>query len=191
MAPRLILTGFMATGKSAVARAMARRLAWPLFDCDAAVVARARMPIAEIFRTHGEAFFRTLEREVIAALAAAAPRCPQCGEIRPAVIATGGGAIVDPVNYEALARAGVIICLTARPEVIVRRLGRSIRSRPMLTQGGKSVRERVAELLEARRAAYGRAAITIDTSNLDIDQVVETIIDRVAALTSEGCRLSA
>lgn len=190
MAPRVILTGFMATGKSAVSHALARRLQWPLVDCDALIVARAGKPINEIFRDDGEAHFRRLEREVIAAASAAGPRCPQCRQPRPSVIATGGGAIVDSCNYETLRRAGVIVCLTARPEIILRRLGRSIKTRPMLMASGKPLRERVAELMEARREAYGRASITIDTSGLDVDQVVDAILYQLTAYRENGCRLS-
>ena len=61
MAPKLILTGFMATGKSAVARAIARRLHWRLVDCDERLAAQAGKSIPEIFRAHGEAHFRALE----------------------------------------------------------------------------------------------------------------------------------
>src|SRR5271154_2111055 len=130
MAPRLILTGFMGTGKSSVAPILARRLGWPLFDSDNALVARAGKSIAEIFESEGEAKFRSLEREVIAQLARAFPRCPQSGNPLPAVIATGGGALVDDANFQALCRAGVIICLSARPDVIARRVARSRTRRP-------------------------------------------------------------
>jgi len=137
MAPKLILTGFMATGKSAIGRAAAARLGWRLVDSDAELVARAGKPIPAIFAEHGEAQFRALEREVIAALADDPALCPQCGEPRPAVISTGGGALVDERNYLALKRAGVIICLSARPEVIAARVRRSPHKRPKLTEGGR------------------------------------------------------
>jgi shikimate kinase len=191
MAPKLILTGFMATGKSAVARALARRLGWRHIDCDAEIVARAGKPIADIFRDSGEAHFRLLEREVIAAIAEEPRRCPHCHGPRPAVVATGGGAIVDPGNCERLGRAGVIICLTARPEVIARRVGASAKSRPMLTEGGQPLKRRIVELLEARREAYARAAITIDTSALNVEQVVDAILSAITAQRSEKWRLSA
>ncbi len=191
MAPKIILTGFMATGKSAVARALARRLGWRNIDCDAEIVALAGKSIADIFRDSGEPHFRALEREVIASIADSRRQCPQCGHPMPAIVATGGGAIVDMRNVEALRRAGVIVCLTARPEVIARRLGRSVKSRPMLTQGNKPLRARIAELMEARREAYARADITIDTSRMSIDEVVEAIIDAIAARRCEGWRLSA
>jgi shikimate kinase len=191
MAPKLILTGFMATGKSAVARALARRLSWRHIDCDAEIVARAGKPIADIFRDSGEAHFRLLEQEVIAAIVDEPQCCPQCHEPRPAVVATGGGAIVDPLNCERLSRAGVIICLTARPEVIARRVGASSKSRPMLMKSSLPLKHRIAELLEGRREAYARAAITIDTSSLKVEQVVDAILSAIAARRLEQWRLSA
>ena len=191
MAPKLILTGFMATGKSAVARALAVRIGWRFIDCDAEIVARAGKSIPEIFRDFGEMHFRRLEREVIAAITDDAKRCPHCLEPRPAVVATGGGAIVDPANCERLKRAGLIICLTARPEVIARRVGASARSRPMLTACGKPLKERIVELLEARREAYEHAAITLDTSRLSIGQVVDEILRAITAESPAKWRLSA
>jgi shikimate kinase len=191
MAGKIILTGFMATGKSAVARALARQLNWPHLDCDSEIVARAGRPIPQIFRDSGEAHFRALEHDVIAALAADQRRCPRCGRPRPAVIATGGGAIVDPRNQALLAQIGEIVCLTARPEVIARRVGASARARPMLTQGGKPPTTRIEELLEARREAYARATITIDTSDLKIEEVVDAIILQLIRKRRDRCRLSA
>lgn len=176
MAPKLILTGFMATGKSAVARAIARRLRWRLIDCDERLAAHAGKSIPEIFRTHGEAHFRALESAMIKALAVEERRCPQCGNPLPAVIATGGGAMVDARNFDALNRVGVIICLTARPEVIARRAGPHAASRPMLAAGGKPLDERIAELIAARRAAYARAPITLDTSDFSIEQSADAAI---------------
>jgi shikimate kinase len=177
MAPKLILTGFMATGKSAVGRAAAARLRWRLVDSDAELVARAGKPIPAIFAEHGEAQFRALEREVIAALADDPALCPQCGEPRPAVISTGGGALVDERNYLALKRAGVIICLSARPEVIAARVRRSPHKRPKLTEGGRPLEARIAELMEERRAAYARADFTVDTSDLSVAQSAERVLE--------------
>jgi shikimate kinase len=177
MAPKLILTGFMATGKSAVGRAAAARLGWRLVDSDAALAARAGKPIPAIFSEHGEAHFRALEREVIAALADDRALCPQCGEPRPAVISTGGGALVDERNYHALKRAGVIICLSARPEVIAARVRRSPHKRPKLLEGGKPLEARIGELMEERRAAYARADFTVDTSDLSVAESAERVLE--------------
>jgi len=179
MAPKLILTGFMATGKTTVGRELAKRLGWRLIDCDAEIVARAGKPIHQIFRDSGEIYFRSLERSLIAELASDPKRCARCGKPSPAVIATGGGAIVDPQNYSALRRAGVIICLSARPDVIERRIS-NVTQRPMLIYGGTPVQQRIAELMESRGEAYGRAMITIDTSERDIHQVVDAILEAIA-----------
>ena len=113
---------------------------------------------------------------MIRALAAEEHRCPQCGNPLPAVIATGGGALVDARNFDALSRVGVIICLSARPEVIARRAGPHAASRPMLAAGGKPLRERIAELIEARREAYARAPIILDTSDFSIEQAATAAI---------------
>src|ERR1700704_4057526 len=83
MAPKLILTGFMATGKSAVARAIARRLSWRLIDCDQRLAAQSGKSIAEVFRALGESHFRDLECAIIQELADEDRRCPQSS--RPAV----------------------------------------------------------------------------------------------------------
>ena len=176
MAPKLILTGFMATGKSAVARAIARRLRWRLIDCDERIAARAGCSIPEIFRTHGEARFRTIERDLIAEIASERRRCPQCGNPLPAVVATGGGAILDARNFAALSRCGIVVCLSARSEIIARRAGPHAASRPLLAAGGKPLRERIAELIETRREAYARAAVTIDTSDISVEEAADAAI---------------
>ncbi|MGH8013685.1 MAG: shikimate kinase [Candidatus Binataceae bacterium] len=185
MAPKLILTGFMATGKSTVARALSRRLTWPLVECDAMIVARAGKSIAEIFKAGGEAHFRALEREVIAIIAHDQRRCPHCSQPRPAVISTGGGALADRGNQAVLSSCGVIICLSARPDVIARRIGRGVSARPMLLEGDKPLHARIAELMEARREAYSCASITVDTSDLSIEQVVDAVITRAAAYRAQ------
>ena len=170
----------MATGKSTVARHLARRLRWQLIDCDAEIVARAGKSIERIFRDAGEAHFRALERAVILEIAADPRCCAQCGHFRPAVVATGGGAIVDPQNYAALRDCGVIVCLTARPEVIARRVASSAKARPMLSLAGIAVKQRIADLMENRAEAYARATLTIDTSECNVEQVVDGIIDALA-----------
>lgn len=185
MAPRLILTGFMGTGKSSIAPILARRLGWVYIDSDEVLVARAGKSIAAIFESAGEAQFRKLEREVIADLSRAAPRCPQCGNPRPAVIATGGGVLMDDANYQALNRAGVIICLSARPGVIARRVERSRTRRPKLLEGGKPLGERIAELMEQRKDAYARAEAIVDTSDLSVERAAEQVL---AVFIEHGAR---
>jgi shikimate kinase len=165
--PKLILTGFMASGKSAVGRALAARLSRRFVDSDHEIVARAGKPIARIFAEDGEAAFRRLEREVIANLA----RAPE-----PAVIATGGGALVDDANYEALSRVGTIVALAARPEVIARRVSASNVARPKLAEGNLPLERKIVELMEARKSAYARAAVVVDTSDLTVEAAAEAVL---------------
>ena|SRR5437764_1050955 len=179
MERKVVLTGFMATGKSVVAAALAQRLGWPLRDSDRQLMDRAGKPIDQIFHDDGEAGFRALERQVITQLAS---------EPGATVIATGGGAIVDDSNFDALAAVGEIFCLTARPEVIIKRLGAGIRKRPKLLEGGKSLDVRIGELMAERAGAYARAHHAIDTSELTVDETVEQI---VKILREDRCRRSA
>ncbi|MGA6974313.1 MAG: shikimate kinase [Candidatus Binatus sp.] len=176
MTPKLILTGFMATGKSAAGPIVARRLGWEFADVDTLIVARAGKPIAQIFADHGEAHFRGLERAVIEFLTSDRRLCPNCHGPHPEVISTGGGALVDEANCVALKRVGVIVCLTARPEVITARVERSKTKRPMLTEGGKPTLERVKELMKERADAYARADVQIDASDLSIEQLADHVI---------------
>lgn len=191
MTAKLILTGFMATGKSAVGHLVARQLGWRFIDTDVDIVARAGKPIPAIFAEYGEPYFRALERETVARLAADQRRCPQCGSALPAVISTGGGVLVDEQNCAMLKRAGIVVCLTARPEVIAARVGRSAARRPKLVEGDKPLEQRIRELMADRAPAYARADLTIDTSDSPPDRVVERIIDAFVAEGRSRCRPSA
>jgi shikimate kinase len=176
MTPKLIITGFMATGKSAVGSVVARRLGWEFADVDTLIVARAGKPIVQIFADHGEAHFRRLEREVVDFLTCDRRLCPLCHGPHPEVISTGGGVLVDESNCAALKRVGVIVCLTARPDVIAARVERSKTKRPKLTEGGKPTLERVKELMRERADAYARADVQVDSSGVSVEQLADQVI---------------
>jgi shikimate kinase/3-dehydroquinate synthase len=166
----LIITGFSGTGKSLVAKEVARRLNWDSIDTDGEIVKRTGRPIAEIFRQDGEARFRELERETIR------KACQQ----RQTVIAIGGGAIVDPKNYELLAKTGLIVCLEAKPETIYERLFREAayspetEVRPLLANDNPL--ERIKQLKASRQPYYANVDWTVHTDNLNISQVAEEVI---------------
>ena len=181
MTTKIILTGFMATGKSAVGHLVAKQLGWRFTDTDLEIVARAGKPIATIFAEHGEPHFRALERETIAMLVDDPRLCPQSGNPLPEVISTGGGALVDEENCAMLKRAGIVMCLTARPEVIAARVGRSVTRRPKLLEGNQPLEQRIRDLMSERAVAYARADVTIDTSDLSPAQVADRIIDALVA----------
>jgi shikimate kinase len=161
----VILTGFMATGKSEVGRRLARRLGRPFVDTDGLVEAAAGRSVAEIFAADGEARFRALEREAVE---------QACG-VPDAVVATGGGTLLDAENRRRLAAVGPIICLSASPDDILRRVV-DPSSRPLLAaNGGGDRRERVRALLAERAPVYALATHAVDTSGLSVDQVVERV----------------
>ncbi len=105
----------MASGKSHVGRLLAQKIGWPLVDADAEIVRRAGKPIEAIFQADGEPAFRALEVSVLEELCAGSNQ----------VVATGGGAFMNPVSRQAMLKRGLVLCLNARPETIFQRLGRA------------------------------------------------------------------
>lgn len=166
----IILVGFMGTGKSAVARLLASRLRRPLFDTDSWIAARAGMTIPEIFARLGERAFRDLETEAARAVS----------RRRGTVVATGGGILGREENVRLLRTAGVLICLEARPEVVLARTA-PWEGRPML-RSAPDPREAVARLLAERLPRYALADWRLDTSDLSLDQVAAQICKRLPSL---------
>ena len=163
----IVLMGFMGTGKSEVGRRLAQRLGRAFVDTDQLVEERAGKRVAAIFADDGEPAFRALER---AAVADAAGR-------GATIIAVGGGAVLDPENVRSLREAGMLVHLTARPEIILRRVG-DTKHRPLLRDDPKAAVDR---LLAERGPVYTDAAdITIDTSEHTADQVVREIQQALA-----------
>lgn len=163
-ARNLVLCGFMGTGKSAVAAALARLYHLEVVDTDAAVEAASKATVAEIFRRHGEAEFRRREH---AAVVAAAAR-------RGVVIATGGGVPLDPANLEALRATGVLFLLEASPAALARRLAGDT-TRPLLPNQTPAA---IAAVLAARSAAYGAIAARVATEGRSIDEVAREVYSR-------------
>jgi shikimate kinase len=179
---KLVLTGFMATGKSTVAGELAARLGWRLVDTDREICARAGKSVAQIFADQGEKAFRALEREVVAEAAA---------DPRPAVIAAGGGALTDESNLRALSAATLIVCLCARPEIIAQRVERSQEVRPKLLEGGKPLDVRIGELMAERESTYACASFTLDVSELSVEEAADRILSFLRKTRAGRCELSA
>jgi len=161
---RVVLTGFMGTGKTVVGRRLATHLGRELLDTDALVERATGRTVREIFAADGEPRFRELER-------AAVREACDAGDV---VVSTGGGTLVDERNRAALADGGLLVCLTASPRAIARRVRGSVAERPLLA-GHPSLTGRIRELLDARAPVYARVPLQIDTSNLTIDEVVQEI----------------
>ena len=165
----IILTGFMGTGKTAVGKRLAKRLGWKFVDLDQLIEQSAGMPIARIFAERSEPVFRRLERRCIARVVH--------GDHQ--VVATGGGAMVDPQNRGRLRASGLVVCLTARPQAILARVGRRISARPLLA-GTSNPIGRIRVLLNQRAQAYAQADLTLDTSELSVDQVADRLWEQLS-----------
>ena len=160
----IVLIGFMGTGKSRVGHMVARRLGLRFVDTDDLIVERLQMPIADIFARLGEARFREIERQVVAEVAS------RDGQ----VIATGGGVPLFEENVRNLKRNGILICLTASPEIIYRRTLRS-NTRPLLQTRDKL--EHIRNLLESRQLYYAVADHQVDTSSRPASAVAREIVE--------------
>ncbi|HAP93163.1 MAG TPA: shikimate kinase [Desulfotomaculum sp.] len=161
----IVLIGFMGTGKTIVGKRLAARLGWEFIDTDSEVEQVTGKTIPQIFTRDGEIRFRSEERIVMQKLA-----LRQC-----LVIATGGGAVLDPENVANLKKNGILICLSADPETIYYRV-KGKRHRPLL-DGKDDLRRRIGELLIERAPAYQVADFTVDTSRCRPDEVVDKIVD--------------
>ena len=174
---RVILIGYRGTGKTSVGRILAESLDLPFFDTDTLVERTAGVSIPEIFRQHGEARFRALERGVIESLAGV-----------EGVISTGGGAVCDPANVADLRRHGRVYLLSASPETIGERIAGS--DRPGLTD--LPPEEEVRSLLARRKDAYlGAADACVDTGSRTPVEVAGIILRDIRgenALPLEGRR---
>ena len=167
-AANIVITGFSGTGKSLVAREVARRLEWDFIDTDGEIARQAKKPIEEIFKSDGEEKFRELEREVVKKACLKSRR----------VIAIGGGAIVDPQNRTRLARKGFIVCLEARPETIYRRLfGEAEKGgevRPLLKSPDPL--ERIRRLKAQRQPHYDNVDRVVNTDGLTVEEVAGEVV---------------
>lgn len=170
----IVLTGFMGTGKTEVGKILSRKLGYVLVDVDTEIEKEQGITITEIFRQCGEPRFREIEADVIKRLS----------EIKNAVISTGGGAVLRQENIDNLRKNGIIICLTASEETILKRTSNN-NDRPLLQV--ENPLQKIKELLDFRKPYYEKADIMIDTEDKTPIQVAEEIIKRVKSLTRRHC----
>ena len=169
----IILTGFMGTGKSAVGRKLAKKLDMEYLDTDELIEEREGSKIYHIFQKKGEPYFRKLEAAMV----------KEVSHLDRHVISTGGGVVLKDENIKALRRNGFIICLTANPEIILKRTERT-QDRPLLDESDPG--KRIKELLRIRQAHYEKADFSVNTSNLPLEEVVRKI-EEVLRKKNESC----
>ena len=162
----LYLIGMMGTGKTTVGQRLAKELGYRFFDTDVLIERVAQKSINELFAENGEAFFRDLESQVLGEVSA----CTR------SVIATGGGAVLRPVNWGYL-RHGLIIWLDAPISLLVERLAED-NTRPLLKMDDLSLK--LETLLAERKSLYQEADLQIAIAkNENPEQIVSKILEQI------------
>jgi shikimate kinase len=160
---KIYLVGFMAAGKTTVARALAARLGWRAEDVDELIEARERRPVADIFARSGESYFRSLEREILRLLL----------PLRHAVVATGGGTFMDAENRAAINMDGLSVWLDVPFETVLTRIPADGR-RPLAAD-----RAQMERLFAVRQAAYAQAHVRLDAGAAHAEEIAELILERI------------
>jgi len=158
---KIYLVGFMAAGKTTVARALARRLDWQSVDVDELIEQRERQSVADIFAKRGEAYFRSLERQVLAEQMAP----------RHLVVTTGGGTFADVQNRAVINNDGVSVWLDVPLDRLIARVPAGGR-RPLASD-----RAGFERLYHQRRAAYELAHVRLDAGRASVDALVDQLVD--------------
>ncbi len=165
----IVLVGLMGCGKSSVGRRLASRLGLLFVDADEEIERVAAKSIVEIFADHGEAYFRDGERRVIARLLANGPQ----------VLATGGGAFINPETRANIRERGISIWLRADLPILMRRVSKR-ENRPLLKTAYPEATMR--DLIDKRYPVYAEADLTIDSRDVPHDVIVN---EAISALKSK------
>lgn len=169
----IVLVGFMGTGKTTIATAVANRLRMRYVSTDDLIEKKEKRTINEIFQKSGEDYFRDVESAVI--------RDVSCME--GVVVDAGGGAVIREENMSYLKSSGIVVCLSADEETIMERT-KKYKHRPLLNV--EDPKRKIRDLLSKRAPFYTKADHTIDTGKLTARQVVEKIVGIFE--TAEGAK---
>ena len=164
----IVLVGLMGAGKSCIGKRMAHRLGLPFIDADQAIEQAAGCSISEIFERHGEGNFRDGERRVIARLL----------EGPPHVLATGGGAFMDPRTRALIREKAISVWLRADLDLLMRRVARR-NDRPLLQV--PEPRQKLAELMAERYPVYAEADVTVDSTDGPPEATLERVVQSLDA----------
>ena len=165
----IVLVGMMGAGKTSIGRRLAARLGIPFVDADAEIEQAAGMSIPEIFEAQGEPYFRSGEARVIARLL----------EHGPQVLATGGGAFINPHTRDLIRRKGLSVWLKAEVNVLLRRVKRRD-DRPLLQ--ATDPRATLAKLIAVRDPVYAGADLMVTSREVPHEVMVEEIVTQLDAL---------
>ena len=163
----LVMIGMMGAGKSSIGRRLASRLTMPFVDADSEIELAANASIPEIFDRHGEAYFRDGERRVIQRLLDGGPK----------VLATGGGAFIQPETRAAIQANAISIWLKADRDLLLSRVKRRS-NRPLLKDGDPA--QIIEQLIAERYPVYAEAHIHIQSRDIAHDVVIDDILAALA-----------
>ena len=167
----IYLIGYRCTGKTTVGTLLSQRLSWPLLDSDVELIKEQQQPISEIVEKEGWSIFRSMEKAIIKKLS----------RLNHHVIATGGGAVLDPENVGYLRTTGKVVWLRALPETIARRMAgdkKTCDNRPALTD--KGIFDEIEETLNFRNPIYeGAMDFPIDTDGMTIEEICDLIQKKI------------
>jgi len=161
---RVLLVGFMASGKTSVGKELAALLGWDFHDFDTAIEKQAGATVTEIFRRDGEEHFRDIEAEVASDLL----------QKERVVLASGGGWPAQPGSWEAVPDGTLSVWLRVSPGVAVRRASSEGLVRPFLA--GAQPLDRAVELMKQRETTYGRAQVALDSEQDGPARLATTIM---------------
>jgi len=159
----IVLVGLMGAGKTSIGRRLAERLGLPFVDADHEIEIAAGMTIPEIFAEHGEPYFRDGERRVIARLLQSGPQ----------VLATGGGAFMDPATRGSIAKGGLSLWLRGDLTLLMKRVRRRS-NRPLLRTADPEAT--LKALMDQRYPVYGLADVVVDSKDVPHAQMVNAVI---------------
>lgn len=165
---KIYLVGFMAAGKTTLARALSRRLGWRAIDIDETIEQREHLKVADIFAKRGEPYFRAAERAALV---------EQIGS-RHVVVATGGGTFVDPQNRALISADGMSVWIDVPVDRLIARI-RPDGRRPLAND-----RVEFERLYQARRNAYQLANLRLDAAKGAVDGLVEQLVEWLECDTS-------
>ncbi|MDD5614241.1 MAG: shikimate kinase [Candidatus Omnitrophica bacterium] len=160
----IVLLGFMGTGKTEVSKKIAEKTGLRYVSLDKMIEEKEKMSINDIFTQKGERYFRALESKIV----------KEASKMDGVVIDAGGGVVLSDKNIDILKKSGFIVCLKARPEVILKRMSGK-KDRPLLNVPDRLAK--IKELLLGRNKYYEKISESIDTSELIIDEVAEQVIN--------------
>lgn len=169
----IVIVGPPGSGKTSVGMALAKRLGWAFLDVDKVIEQYAGSTVQEIFQNHGEPYFRVKETDTL--------RCLLEDKPVNSVVATGGGIMITPGNFELMCELGPVVCLTAEVATLAERL-RSDQSRPLLAAkasepGAPDLAAKLSDLIAVRAHFYSQPELKVATDGLSPEQIAEKICE--------------